>query len=111
MLGRILHKLGLHKYNIMPIVEDEDQQNGAGEVLGQASQQVMDQFEGMMWDLVDSLRVVESLTEASDEKKTRNLSVRSYAIEALWLWKQGGGRPKCAAKSEEDILAENLQNM
>lgn len=104
MLGRILHKLGLHKYNIMPIV---DENSGFGE----ASRELMVQFEAMMWDLVENLRVVESLTEASDESKTRNLSVRTYAIEALWLWKQGGGRPKTPAKSEADILAENLQNM
>ncbi|KAM9912315.1 hypothetical protein OXX69_002672 [Metschnikowia pulcherrima] len=107
MLGRILHKLGAHKYNIMPIV-DEDNSDG---VLQEASSEVMAQFEGMMWDLVESLRVVESLTEASDEKRTRNLSVRNYALEALWLWKQGGGRPEKAEKSEEEILAENLQNM
>lgn len=106
VLGRILHKLGLHKYNIAPIVDDDN------EVLLKEHKELMEQFEGMMWDLIDQLRVIESLTEAADEKKTRNLSVRTYAIEALWLWKQGGGRPASAVqKSEEDVIAEQLQNM
>lgn len=105
MLGRILHRLGLHKYDIMPIVEDE-----TNPVLENEINQVMSQFEGLMWDLVEELRVIESLTEAADEKKTRNLSVRNYAIEALWLWRQGGGRPK-NEKTEEDVIADQLQDM
>lgn len=105
MLGRILHRLGLHKYDIMPIVEGE-----ANSVVESEIKLVMSQFEGLMWDLVEELRVVDSLTEAADEKKTRNLSVRNYAIEALWLWRQGGGRPK-VERSEQDVIAEQLQNM
>ncbi|QFZ28821.1 putative RNA polymerase II-associated RBA50 [Clavispora lusitaniae] len=105
MLGRILHRLGLHKYEIMPIVHEEDNQ-----LLNDEMNSAMRQFESMMWDLIDELRVIESLTEAADEKKTRNLSVRNYAIEALWLWKQGGGRPE-EEKSEQDIIAEQLQGM
>ncbi|OBA18046.1 hypothetical protein METBIDRAFT_80129 [Metschnikowia bicuspidata var. bicuspidata NRRL YB-4993] len=107
MLGRVLHKLGLHKYNVMPVVGPGDAASG----FEAAAHELMGQFEDMMWDLVESLRVVESLTEASDETRTRNLSVRSYAIEALWLWKQGGGRPPAAQKSEVDALAENLHRM
>lgn len=81
ILGRILHKLGLHKYQITPVAEE-------GEELG------VEAFEKMMWDVIDELRIIESLSEAADEKKTRNLSVRNYATEALWLWRQGGGNPK-----------------
>lgn len=105
MLGRILHRLGLHKYDIMPIMEDE-----SNPVMESEIKQVMGQFESLMWDLVEELRVIDSLTEAADEKRTRNLSVRNYAIEALWLWKQGGGRPK-DEKSEQDLIAEQLQDM
>lgn len=103
MLGRILHKLGLHKYNIAPIPDEED-----NAVMKKEVESLRDQFEAMMWDLIDQLRIIESITEASQAK---NLSVRNYAIEALWLWKQGGGRTKGTEPNEEEVIAEQLQNM
>ncbi|KAF3987737.1 hypothetical protein FT663_02696 [Candidozyma haemuli var. vulneris] len=105
-IGRILHKLGLHKYDIMPLQDDGDGNPVAEEVAT-----LMNEFELMMWDLIDQLRLTETLTEAADEKKTRNLSVRNYAIEALWLWKQGGGKPKDSRRTEEEVIAEQLQQM
>lgn len=66
------------------------------------------QFEDMMWELIDQLRIIDSLTEATQAK---NLSVKNYAIEALWLWKQGGGRPKTERPTDEEVIAEHLQNM
>ena len=45
----------------------------------------------MFWDLVKDAKVIELLELGSDEKFTKNLSIRNYSIEALWLWKQGGG--------------------
>lgn len=110
MLGRILHKLGQHKYNIVPLIEG-DANDGSTILIQEQSKQAMDQFEGMMWELIEQLRVVESLTEASDAKHTRNLSVRNYALEALWLWKQGGGNTSKPQRSEEDIIAEQLQQL
>ncbi|KAI5956496.1 hypothetical protein KGF54_000971 [Candida jiufengensis] len=91
-LGRILHKLGKHEFNILPITEEEENQD---------IKNMISTFEKMMWDLIDELRIVESLEEAADEKKTKNLSVRNYAIEALWLLKTGGGRPK---QSEDTVI-------
>lgn len=88
MLGRILHKLGLHKYNILPIEEGDNE-----DFKKQVNDNVMKDFERMMWELIDKLRIIESITEAANEKTT-NLSVRNYAIEALWLWKQGGCKPE-----------------
>ncbi|KAI3405112.2 hypothetical protein KGF56_002068 [Candida oxycetoniae] len=62
-LGRILHNLGKHKFTVC---DDEKQR----------------EFEKMVWDLVGELRIEESLMEAASEK-TRNVSVRNYAVEAL----------------------------
>lgn len=107
VLGRILHKLGLHKYNIVPISEDEDEENP---VYAAEVQEVRNQFEDLMWDLIDQVMAIDSITEAADENKTKNLSVRNYAIEALWLWKKGGGRLWRKAKTEEERIAENLYN-
>lgn len=92
MLGRILHKLGLHKYNILPIENDD-------ETFNQSIQIVVKEFEKMMWEVIENLRIIENIQEAADEK-TKNLSVRNYAIEALWLWKQGGGKPEYTEDDE-----------
>ncbi|WLF80815.1 hypothetical protein PVL30_004605 [Lodderomyces elongisporus] len=101
-LGRLLHKLGKHEFNILPI--NESQGDFGNESESDANlKEMMHHFESMMWDLVDELRIVESLTEAADEKRTRNLSVRNYAIEALWLLKTGGGRP--AREEIKDAMA------
>lgn len=102
-LGRILHKLGLHKYNIAPIVDDDE-----NPMLEKEMALLVSQFEELMWRHIDLLRIIDSLTEASQAK---NLSVRNYAIEALWLWKQGGGRPQTEQPTEEEIIAEHLLNM
>ncbi|KAK9372227.1 RPAP1-like protein [Lipomyces chichibuensis] len=66
VVGRVLYKLGINYY---------------GEYVGDA-----------LWDIVEHTRVVESLYEAADEKKTHHLGLRTCAVEALWLWKKGGGR-------------------
>lgn len=103
ILGRILHKLGLHKYNILPVGETEDQE------FNENLSELMSNFENLMWDLIEELRIIDSLTEAADESKTRNLSVRNYAIEALWLWKQGGGRKKTGDVTESsEYIASNM---
>lgn len=64
-LGRVLFRLGKGKYG--PEI-------GAG-----------------LWGLVDEARVIDTLTEASDERATRSMTVRACAVDALWLWRQGGG--------------------
>ncbi|KAK7204322.1 RPAP1-like protein [Myxozyma melibiosi] len=66
VVGRILYKLGVNNY---------------GEYVGDA-----------LWDIVQHTKVIESIVEAADEKKTRHLGLRTVAVEALWLWKKGGGR-------------------
>ncbi|KAI5957762.1 hypothetical protein KGF57_003029 [Candida theae] len=77
-LGRILHKLGKHELGIIPVLETETNSD---------VKEMVEMFEKMMWDLIEELRIVESITEAADEKYTKNLSVRNYAIEALYLIK------------------------
>ncbi|ABN68290.2 predicted protein, partial [Scheffersomyces stipitis CBS 6054] len=89
-LGRILHKLGLHKYAGVSVEENDEEDKHFNENV----REMVASFEKMLWDLIDQLRVIETITDAADEAKTKNLSVRNYAIEALWLWKKGGGRPE-----------------
>lgn len=100
-LGRILHKLGLHKYSVFPDKEDTTEYSEYTKQTSIATKTL----ENALWDLIEQLRIIESITEASDEKKTNNLSVRNYAIEALWLWKQGGGkRPDDTTETLPEIL-------
>lgn len=105
ILGRILHKLGKHKYNFLPIEEkDLQEEQPATHGFDESTRDMIHAFEQMMWDLVDELRVIDSISDAADENRTRNLSVKSYATEALWLWRQGGGRPP--RELEEDMIAQ-----
>lgn len=108
VLGRVLHKLQLHKYNIVPLSDEESEENNPA--FTSEMKEVRDQFEDLMWDLLDQVHAIDSITEASDENKTKNLSVRNYALEALWLWKKGGGKLWRQAKTEEERIAENLYN-
>ncbi|CCH41236.1 RNA polymerase II-associated protein RBA50 [Wickerhamomyces ciferrii] len=94
-LGRILHKLGKGKFNIVPEFEtDEDGEEIP--VNDETLKSAADEFDQMFWGLIDELRIIETLEESASEKFTNNLSVRNYAIEALWLWRQGGGNKRHA---------------
>lgn len=98
-VGRILHKLGKGKYNIVPeFVKDEndDDEETAQQPDADALKKASVEFEQMFWGLIDELRLIETLEEAADEEATRNMSVRTYAVEALWLWQQGGGNKRHA---------------
>ena len=104
-LGRILHKLGKHHYS--PASQNKD--DAEDKYFNENLQEMANNFENMMWDIIEQLRIIESITEASDESKTKNLSVRNYAIEALWLWKQGGGRSTTTAETEEEMITKAVQ--
>lgn len=93
-LGRILHKLGKGKYNIVPDFIDED--GNVVEPDQDSVKRASTEFDQMFWGVVDELRILDTLEESADESVTQNVSVRNYAIEALWLWKQGGGNTRHA---------------
>lgn len=86
ILGRILYKLGKQSYyQLVPEIDYETYEKD-----GNVSN-VMNNIYAMFWDLIKTEKIIESLQLASDEKFTKNLSVRTYAIDALWLWQKGGG--------------------
>jgi hypothetical protein len=97
-LGRILHKLGKGKYNIVPEFFGDEDEQGESPVHPDvdAFKKASTEFDQMFWGLIDELRIIETLQEAADETVTKNVSVENYAIEALWLWKQGGGNTRHA---------------
>lgn len=59
--------------------------------LGSARNEYGREISAGLRGLVDEARVVQSLEEAADEQRTRSVTVRAYAVEALWLWRQSGG--------------------
>ncbi|CCK70686.1 Rba50p KNAG_0F00140 [Huiozyma naganishii CBS 8797] len=85
-IGRILYKMGKQNYyQLVPEVEAETYKE-EGNI-----RNIMNKIYSMFWDLIKDLQTIETLQLASDEHKTRSLSVRTYATDALWLWKKGGG--------------------
>lgn len=85
-LGRILYKLGKQSYyQLVPEVDLETYKEDG------SAKGVMNKIYSMFWDLCKDCRIIECLQDAADECKTRHLSVRNYALDALWLWKRGGG--------------------
>ncbi|ANZ77364.1 BA75_04362T0 [Komagataella pastoris] len=80
-LGRILYKLGKHSY---PLSVDGIEDYYGDRIL-------LDSFEATIWKLIEEFHIIEILIKSSDERETSNLSIRSYAVEALWLWRAGRG--------------------
>lgn len=89
-LGRILYKLDTLSYNMVQGVdpEDEDYEVEPGT------------FEKECWKLIKTLQIIELLQKYAQESE-RNLSMRNYAIDALWLWRQG----KSDKEGEKDVKA------
>lgn len=86
VLGRILYKIGKQTYyQLVPEISSETYQEYG------STQKIMDKIYSMLWDLCKECNIIESLEDAADERKTSHLTVRNYAIDALWLWKNGGG--------------------
>lgn len=82
-LGRILFKLGSLEYQITEI---NDENNN----LNTKKSGTKSDFEIKTWNLINDLKILDLLQHyASDTQK--NLSIKNYAIEALWLWKKAGG--------------------
>ncbi|RMZ70590.1 transcription factor [Pyrenophora seminiperda CCB06] len=104
-LGRILYRLGKGQFGVEspkqntdgpvrvaknPEVEEDEDDEGewVEEDVGAAM------AEGL-WQCVEEGRVIETLTEEAN-KEHGHLTARTYAQEALWNWRRGGGRKRHA---------------
>ncbi|EDO18953.1 hypothetical protein Kpol_2002p23 [Vanderwaltozyma polyspora DSM 70294] len=86
ILGRILYKTGKQTYyQLVPEIDSETYSEHG------SIKEVMNKIYSMIWDLIKDCEIIESLQDAANPKRTSHLTVRNYAIESLWLWKQGGG--------------------
>jgi hypothetical protein len=48
-----------------------------------------------LWSCIEEGRVVETMTEEANKTKG-HLTARTFAQEALWNWRRGGGRTRHA---------------
>ncbi|GAV29810.1 hypothetical protein PMKS-003315 [Pichia membranifaciens] len=94
-LGRLLYKLGTLQYQVHEVGDNEEINETGTEGM----------FEIECWKLIIKLKIVNLLQiYASDKEK--NLSVKNYAIDALWLWKQGNGDEKIKKYASQDEQAQ-----
>jgi hypothetical protein len=103
-LGRILYRLGKGHFGVEAatqttdgpakvaknpdVVEDEDGEEWEEVDVGSA-------IAGGLWQCVEEGRVIETLTEEAN-KERGHLTARTFAQEALWNWRRGGGRKRAA---------------
>jgi hypothetical protein len=103
-LGRILYRLGKGEFGVEAatqttdgparvaknpeVVEDENGEVWEEDDVGSA-------IAGGLWQCVEEGRVVETLTEEAN-KERGHLTARTFAQEALWNWRRGGGRKRAA---------------
>ncbi|EAT80377.1 hypothetical protein HBI56_188380 [Parastagonospora nodorum] len=102
-LGRILYRLGQGEYGVekgrqdidQPVQvakdpgveesdEDEDDEADVGSAMASG-----------LWSCIEEGRVIETMTEEANRTKG-HLTARTFAQEALWNWRRGGGRKRQA---------------
>ncbi|KAJ4365637.1 hypothetical protein N0V83_008257 [Neocucurbitaria cava] len=103
-LGRILYRLGQGEFGVErarqdtdgpahvaknpEVAEDSDEEEYEEEDVGSA-------MAAGLWSCIEEGRVVESMTEEANRTKG-HLTARTFAQEALWNWRRGGGRKRHA---------------
>jgi hypothetical protein len=100
-LGRILYRLGQGEYGVEKPRQDtdgpvqvaknpeaEDSEEDDEEDVGSA-------MAAGLWSCIEEGRVVETMTEEANKAKG-HLTARTFAQEALWNWRRGGGRKRHA---------------
>ena len=101
-LGRILYRLGSGEFGEErtktrverppvqvvknPNVKDDEEEESEDEDVGSAMARGL-------WNCIEEGKVVETLTEEANKQKG-HLTAKTYAQEALWNWRRGGGRKR-----------------
>ncbi|RAR04689.1 transcription factor rba50 [Stemphylium lycopersici] len=107
-LGRILFRLGKGHFGVESaqattdgparvarnpdVQEGEDDDDDEGEWV---EEDVGSAMAGGLWQCIEQGRVIETLTEEAN-KERGHLTARTFAQEALWNWRRGGGRKRHA---------------
>jgi hypothetical protein len=102
-LGRILYRLGQGEFGIEKGVQTTDgparvarnPEAGEGSDEEEDEEDVGSAMARGLWTCVDEGKVIETLTEEAN-KTQGHLTARTFAQEALWNWRRGGGRKRFA---------------
>jgi hypothetical protein len=100
-LGRILYRLGQGEFGVEKPRQETDgpvrvAQNPDEEEDEEAEDDDVGHYMAVgLWKCMDDGRVIETLTEEANKEKG-HLTARTFAQEALWNWRRGGGRKRHA---------------
>lgn len=106
MLGRILYRLGKGEFGEesgegqqrvdgpAQVVRDPDSGGGEEAREGEEDEGASAMATGL-WECIEEGRVLDTLMEEAG-KESGHLTARTYAQEALWNWRRGGGRKRKA---------------
>ncbi|KAF2085313.1 hypothetical protein K490DRAFT_67732 [Saccharata proteae CBS 121410] len=98
-LGRILFRLGKGEFglegNTIDVDGPEVLKEGYEEKIKKEDEEDSAEVARGLWDCVQEERVIDIMT-AELSRQNGHLTAKTYAQEALWLWRRGGGRKKRA---------------
>jgi hypothetical protein len=100
-LGRILYRLGQGEYGVEKPRQDTDgpvqvaKNPDTEESEDDDEADVGSAMASGLWSCIEEGRVVETMTEEANKTKG-HLTARTFAQEALWNWRRGGGRTRHA---------------
>ena len=101
-LGRILYRLGQGEYGVEKPRQETDgpvrvaQNPEADNDNDEAEEDDVGHYMAAgLWKCIEDGRVIETLTEEANREKG-HLTARTFAQEALWNWRRGGGRKRHA---------------
>ncbi|KAF2849310.1 hypothetical protein T440DRAFT_469409 [Plenodomus tracheiphilus IPT5] len=105
-LGRILYRLGQGEFGVekvkrgtegpvQVVLDPEVAEQGGDGGEEEDEEDVGSAMAAGLWSCIEEGRVVETLTEEANRTRG-HLTARTFAQEALWNWRRGGGRKRFA---------------
>lgn len=99
-LGRILYRLGQGEFGVEKPKQETDGPVRLATNPDEEDSEVEDEDVGHymavgLWKCIEDGRVIETMTEEANKEKG-HLTARTFAQEALWNWRRGGGRKRHA---------------
>ncbi|KAF1839592.1 hypothetical protein BDW02DRAFT_563650 [Decorospora gaudefroyi] len=104
-LGRILYRLGQGQFGVESarqttdgparVARNPEAKGSEKEEEEEEEEDVGSAMAGGLWQCIEEGRVIETLTEEAN-KQRGHLTARTFAEEALWNWRRGGGRKRYA---------------
>lgn len=99
-LGRIMYKVKAERYyQLIPEIDQEQFEKLNGDITP-----IIEQIYGMLWAWIKHLKIVEIIESNLGNK---NMSIKNYATEAMWMLKQGEYKQK-KIQEKRRAMAEEI---